>query len=427
MSSVPDAGRIVVPMGTQVVVRADEALAELFGGGGGHPDPYPLYRALREQAPVHRSEHDGVWYLSRHADCMKVLLGAGSGRKPAGVHSARPFFIGRAQAQRITRRARQTMLWSNPPDHGRLRRLVSRVFTAPRVEDLRPRITHLVDGCLDTMIGARDTDVMDTLALRLPIQVIGDLVGVPEADRDRLRKLFYDTFSGETDEAHWQAVDRAAQAEAAIDAYFSDLVAERRAAPRSDLLSALIAARDGEDRLSEAELLTTASLIFGAGFVTTTNLIGNGLLALLRHPGEMARLWSDPGLAPSAVEEILRFDSPVRLVGRYLFEPIDLGHRVIDAGEFVLVLTAAANRDPGRFADPETFDVGRADNQPLSFGWGIHHCLGAQLARLEGQAVFRRLAERTASIQLLDEHPPWGQGVFLRGLQSLPVRLRARP
>jgi len=264
---------------------------------------------------------------------------------------------------------------------------------------------------------------MDTLAFRLPIQVIGDLVGVPEADRANLRGLFRDATGAEAD-LPGPAMDRADRARAAIDSYFAGLVAERRRAPGRDLLAALVAARDGEDRLSEAELLTTASLIFGAGFVTTTNLIGNGLLALLRHPAEMARLWADPGLAPTAVEEILRFDSPVQLVGRYLFEPIDLGDQVIDAGEFVVALTAAANRDPDRFAAAETFDVGRADNQPLSFGWGIHHCLGAQLARLEGQIVFSRLAERTSAIELLDQHPSWEPGVFLRGLRSLPVRIR---
>ena len=411
-------------METQVAVSPDELLATLFGAGGGHPDPYPLYRALRETAPVHRSGHDGVWYVSRHADCLKLFLDSGSGRKPAGVPSSRPFFVSHDEARRFTRRQSRTMLWSNPPDHGRLRRLVNRAFSAPSVEDLRPRITAWVDGCLDAMVEAGDVDVVATLG-RLPIRVIGELLGVPEADLPGLRGLFREPLRGGTDE-HGGDVAEAEAADAAIDAYFADLVAQRRAAPRGDLLSALVAARDGEDRLSEPELLTTAALIFGAGFVTTTNLIGNGLLALLRHPAEMARLWADPGLAPSAVEELLRWDSPVQLNGRYLFNPVELPGQVIDAGESVLTMTAGANRDPGRFADPERFDIARTDNHPLSFGWGIHHCLGAQLARLEGQIVFRRLAERTASIHLLDDEPSWEQGVFLRGLTYLPVRLRAR-
>jgi cytochrome P450 len=399
----------------EAAVTPDEILGQLFAGDGRHGDPYPLYRRLREAAPVHRSGRDGVWYVSRHADCLKVLRDAGCGRKPAGLRSARPFFVTALQAHRFTRRQRQTMLWSNPPDHSRLRGVVSRAFSAPRIEQLRSRILSLVDQCLDGLVGAGDVDVMDGIAFRLPVSVMGEIVGVPPADHDGLRRLFFDSVNGRTDEA-----------DTAIEAYFSELVAERRRTPRDDLLTALVTARDDDDQLSEDELLSTVALIFGAGFVTTTNLIGNGLLALLRHPAAAARLWEDPGLAPTAVEEMLRYDSPVQLNGRYVFEPIEVGGRVIAPGEFILTITGGANRDPGRFADPERFDTGRADNHPLSFGWGIHHCLGAQLARLEGQIVFRRLAERTASIELLDDDPPREPGFFLRGLSSLPVRLRPR-
>ena len=396
-------------------ISADDLLGQLFAGQDGHPDPYPLYRSLREAAPVHRSARDGVWYISRHADCLKLLLDTGCGRKPAGTHSPRPFFVSALDAHRFTRPLRGTMLWSNPPDHSRLRAPVSRVFTAPRVEQLRSRISAGVDECLDALLGVEGADIMDGLAFRLPVSVMGDIVGVPPADHDGLRGLFLDSVNGRADEA-----------DDAIDVYFSELAAERRRAPRDDLVSALVTARDGGGRLSEAEVLSTSALIFGAGFVTTTNLIGNGLLALLRHPAEAARLWEDPGLAATAVEEMLRYDSPVQLNGRYVFERVEVGGRVMEAGEFVLTIIGGANRDPDRFRDPERFDIGRADNHPVSFGWGIHHCLGARLARLEGQVVFRRLAERLASIDLLDDAPPREPGVFLRGLRSLPVCLRPR-
>jgi cytochrome P450 len=407
---------------------ADELIGELFEADriAGPRNPYPLYRALRRAAPVHHSRRDGVWYISRHADCLKVLLDPGGGRKPAGVRSARPFFVSPPLAHLFTRRQRQTMLWSNPPDHGRLRGLTSRAFSAPRIDRLATRITALVDECLDAMVEAGEADAMGDLAFRFPIRVVGELVGVPAADHDGLRAFFGSSVISGRPDAEERAVARAEQDDAAIEAYFVDLVAERRRQPRQDLLSDLVNARDGEDRLTEEELLSTVALLFGAGFITTSNLIGNGLLALLRHPAEMARLQADPGLAPAAVEEILRYDSPVQLNGRYLFEPIEVGGRLIPAGEFVLTLTGGANRDPARFADPERFDIGRADNHPLSFGWGIHHCLGARLARLEGQIAFRRMAERLRSVDLLDDDPPRVPGFFLRGLRSLPVRLHAR-
>jgi len=409
---------------------ADQLLARLFNGddhtADAPPDPYPLYRALREVAPVHHSGLDGVWYVSSHADSLKVLLDPGCGRKPAGVHSPRPFFVSPPVAHVFTRRQRQTMLWTNPPDHGRLRSLASRAFTASRVDRLDARITALVDECLDTMVDAGEADVMADLALRFPVLVVGELVGVPPEDQEGLRPFYLSVGVNAAAHAEDEAVARAEEADAAIQAYFVELVAERRRRPGDDLLSDLISARDGEDRLSEEELLSTVALLFGAGFITTSNLVGNGLLALLRHPAEMARLWDDPGLIPTAVEEILRYDSPVQLNGRYAFEPLEIGGTLIPAGEFVLTMTGGANRDPARFADPERFDVGRADNHPLSFGWGIHHCLGARLARLEGRIAFRRMTERLRSIELLDDEPPRAPGFFLRGLRSMPVRLRAR-
>jgi hypothetical protein len=211
-----------------------------------------------------------------------------------------------------------------------------------------------------------------------------------------------------------------------MEAYFVDLVARRRAEPADDLLSGLIAAYDSGGRLSEEELVAMAILLFLAGFATTSHLIGNGLLALLRHPAEFDRLWDDPSLVPSAVEEMLRWDPSLQATVRTAFEPMELGGQIIEAGDTVVVLFGAANRDPARFPDPERFDVGRADNDHLSFAGGIHYCLGASLARVEGQIAFSRLIARFRRIELADEHPPWTASSKIRGLDALPVRLRPR-
>ena len=407
------------------MATVDELLERLLVSEDGHHDPYPLYRAVREAAPVHRSELDGVWYLSGYAGCQRVLIHPGAGRAPSG-DGRRPFFISKVASRRFNQRQRRTMLTANPPEHTRLRGLANRAFTARRVENLRARITELVDAHLDAVMEAAEVDVMSALAFRLPVAVIGELVGVPESERDWFRSALNDVLAAGQADADWVAIDKGEQADLAMETFFADLAADRRAEPQDDLLSALVEARDGSDRMSEMELINTASLLFGAGFVTTTNLIGNGLLALLRNPEEMARLWDDPGLATTTVDEILRYDSPVQINGRFLFEPIEVDGTTIGAGESVITLTGGANRDPARFPDPERFDAGREDNHPLSFGWGIHHCLGAPLARLEGQIVFTRMAERLAAVELLDDDPPRQAGFFLRGLSELPVRVKAR-
>jgi cytochrome P450 len=267
---------------------------------------------------------------------------------------------------------------------------------------------------------------MGELAFPLPVAVIGELVGVPPDQRERFRPLVRDGMFADGAEPSDEELERAERSFEELEAFFTDLIARRRAHPAQDLLSDLIRVRDEEDgRLSEDELMATAFLLFLAGFVTTTNLIGNGLLALLRHPREMERLWDDGSLVASAVEEMLRYDSPVQMIGRDVLQASELEGVALAPGQTVVGLLGAANRDPERFADPDRFDVGRADNHPLSFGLGIHHCLGAPLARAEGQIVFGRLRERFAGIELLDPEPQVVGG-FLRGLRSLRVRVTRR-
>jgi cytochrome P450 len=410
-------------------VPAADALRRVMATAEGWADPYPLYHQLLEQADMHRSERDGLWYAFRHRTCRQLLqdnrLGHDSTRplRRPGMGEVRS----PALRQHFERRRRRglSMLTVNPPDHARLRGLVNRAFTPRRVEGLRERITVLVDRHLDRIAAAGSADVIADLALPLPVSVISELVGVPEEGRELFRPLL----DGRLEAGREPTDDELREVDASFeerDAFFRTLIAHRRSDPQDDMLSALIAVRDGDDgRLSEAELMSTVFLLYFAGFVTTTNLIGNGLLALFRHPAEMARLWADGSLVPSAVEEMLRYDSPVQFVTREVLEAAEVDSVALAPGEAVVVVLGAANRDPERFPEPDRFDVGRSDNQPLSFGAGIHFCLGAPLARLEAQVVFARLRERFTDLEPLVAEPPRATG-FLRGLQSLPVRVRTR-
>jgi cytochrome P450 len=410
-------------------VPAADALHRVMATAEGWADPYPLYRQLLGQADMHRSERDDLWYAFRHRTCRQLLqdnrLGHDSTRplRRPGMGEVRS----PALREHFERRRRRglSMLTVNPPDHARLRGLVNRAFTPRRVEGLRDRITVLVDQHLDRIAAAGSADVIADLALPLPVSVISDLVGVPEEGRELFRPLLDGRLEGgrEPTDDELREVDASFEER---DAFFRTLVAHRRSDPQDDMLSALIAVRDGDDgRLSEAELMATVFLLYVAGFVTTTNLIGNGLLALFQHPAEMARLWADGGLVASAVEEMLRYDSPVQFVTREVLEPAEIDSVALAPGEAVVAVLGAANRDPERFPEPDRFDVGRTDNQPLSFGAGIHFCLGAPLARLEAQVVFARLRERFTDLEPLVDEPPRARG-FLRGLQSLPVRVRIR-
>jgi cytochrome P450 len=412
-------------------VDADNVLLRLLLTPEGRADPYPLYRELRDTAPVLRSSFGPV-VLSRYEDCMTALrdprLGRGTALRAAGEGPSLGFAgfdVDPEQRQAFFERAGNNMLFADPPDHTRLRRLVSRAFTPHRIDGLRPAVEAMVAGYLDDMLDAGEVDVMTALAFPLPVTVIGELVGVPAADRASFQPLV---------RAGTAALDPAADpatlhtATAAMDqmrAYFFDLVAERRRTPADDLLSGLVAAREAGDALSDDEVVATAILLFAAGFETTTNLIGNGLLALLNHPDELDRWRNDPSLAHTAVEELLRWDSPVQLNMRTALESADVAGEPLARGEAVVVLQGGANRDPERFDHPEILDVGRADNAPISFGWGIHHCLGAALARMEGEVVFNALLRRCRTIENRVDEPEWRPTLTLRGLATLPVAVAA--
>lgn len=399
---------------------ADALLVELVATPEGRADPYPRYAGLRAQAPVHRSGF-GFWALTRYDDCQYVLRHPKVGKDFSGAASALGLSDAQRDEQARFREDRSNMLVTDPPDHTRLRGLASRAFTPRTVETLRPGVVAMVDELIDAF-GAGEVDVMQALAFPLPVTVIGEMLGVPAEDREQLRPLVRAVTAVLELVVTPEALSAATAANATLERYFADLVAERRARPQDDLLTRLIQAEDEGDKLSEPELVSTAILLFAAGFETTTNLIGNAVLGLLRHPDQLDRLRADRALVKPAVEEILRYDSPVQIAVRTAYEDMDVGGRRVEAGSTVLALLGAANRDPARYTDPDRLDVGRSEGAPISFGSGIHFCLGAALARLEGQVVLDRLLERFRSIELVDGDPVHRDSLTLRGLVALPVR-----
>lgn len=391
----------------------------LLFGPDGLEDPYAGYAQLRERQPVLHvplPDGPGMWILSRHVDVYRGLTDGAfgvaqrrmreralPGREMDGGQGA---FLGR------------TMLSADPPEHTRLRGLVSKAFTPRRVAELEPRIEEIVGELLAPAEASLRLDVIDGFAGPLPAIVIGELLGVPREDHARFR-----AWSNRLISFGSRPAEGALGAGAELRRYLGDIIEARRAEPRDDLISALIAAQQERDALSAEELLGTALLLLIAGYETTTNLIGNGVLALLRHPGELERLRADPGLVPGAVEEFLRYDSPVQLTARVPREEVEVGGRKLEPGALVQLLIGSANRDPERFEAPERLDVGRADNAHLSFGYGVHFCLGAPLARLEARLAFRALIERFPTWTLESDALERRPSPLLRGLAHLHIRL----
>ncbi|MGO9558325.1 MAG: cytochrome P450 [Acidimicrobiales bacterium] len=407
----------------------DALFAEVIGTPEGRRDPYTRYKALREAAPVYASGM-GLVICTRYEDCQFVLrdprFGKAEGDR-ADIAQARFGHLEIFPRIEALLSDRRSLLFLNPPDHTRLRSLVSKAFTPRTVERLRPEILELVDGLLDQVSSGDMTDVMSALAFPLPANVISHMIGVPEADWPRFRTVVSQATALLEPIVPDDELELALLAQLELEEYFQGLIAERRERPRDDLLSQLIAVQEGSDRLNESELISTVILLFGAGFETTTNLIGNGLYALLTHPDELSQLRSDletgvrSAVIRSAVEELLRWDSPVQFDGRQPFEDVDISGVSVAAGHEVVTVLGAANRDPEHFTNPEELDLRREEGPPMSFASGIHFCLGASLARAEGQVVFDRLLDRFSSIELADELPEWKNRITLRGLAALPV------
>jgi hypothetical protein len=381
-------------------------------------NPYPAYRLLRERDPMHNSPL-GFRVATRYQDVAFVLRdkrfikGFIESLEQRGTDPNEPIFkfLG------------ETMLLINPPDHTRLRGLVAKVFTARRIEDMRPRIQAIVDKMLDGLEDQGRMDVIGDFAFPLPFTVICEMLGIPEDERAVLmqRSLFSGRALDPVPMSRGELDDANANIKLMQD-YFLRLCAERRRNPGDDLITALVNAEDQGDVLSSDELVSNIVLLFLAGHETTVNLIGNGLLALYNNRDQLELLKSDLSLMPNAVEELLRYDSSVQLSGRTASVDMDVGGVAIKAGEQIITSLGAANRDPAVYENPDTLDITRKNIKPLSFGGGIHHCLGAQLARLEGDVALSTLLKRLPNFELDDPgNPRWRPTFTLRGLISLPA------
>jgi cytochrome P450 len=380
-------------------------------------DPYPYYRRMRDEDPVHWN--DWVWLLTRHADVAELLRDE---RFSADRRKSDRF----VQPPPERRRPGLSMLVSDPPDHTRLRNLVNKAFTPRVVERLRSRIEAISSDLLDRAEAARSetTDLVTDFAYPLPVIVIAELLGVPARDRLRFQEWSAILVRGLDPVATFDSdlQERVLDARDALFDYLDGIIAQRRRQPDDDLITRLIAVQEQGDTFSHNELLVMCNLLLVAGHETTVNLIGNGVLTLLEHPDQLERLRRDPGLARTAVEELLRYTSPVQWTGRVATEVIELDGRTIQPGQTVIGVLAAANRDPEVFADPDRLDLGRDPNPNLSFGRGLHFCLGAPLARLEAQVALPMLLERFPLMRVAGE-PEMRPTMVLRGLSHLPVAL----
>jgi cytochrome P450 len=379
-------------------------------------DPYPTYHRLRTKDPVHHSPL-GFWVLTRYDDVVAAL------RDPRLAKEAIASFVAARFGAPVPAMG-LSMLDRDPPDHTRLRGLVSKAFTPRVVEGLRPRIQQIVDDLIDGVATRGSMDLIEEFAYPIPVAVICEMLGVPVEDHERFKDWSLDVARGL--DLIWLGPEsevgrRSVTARQALADYFRGLIAQRRAAPRSDMLSGLIAAEEAGDKLNEVELLATCILLLIAGHETTVNLIGNGMLALLRHRDQLERLQREPGLIGTAVEELLRFDGPVQRTARIPSEDVTIGGETIAKGEMVMPFIGAADRDPAQFHDPDRLDIGRAENRHIAFGWGIHFCLGAPLARLEGQIAIGTLLRRLPKVSLAMETPEYRQSLTLRGLKALRV------
>ena len=387
-------------------------------------DPYPVYARLREEHPVLWNSETRQWLVSRHADVTRLLRDRRLGR--TYLHTATHIEMGRPEPPAWHAPFHELndagMLDMEPPDHTRLRRLVLEAFTPRTVDAMHDRVQAVVDGLVDGFAGAGEVDLIGDFVEPLPVTVIAELLGIPDADRHLLRPwsadfcLMYELNPSEA------SARKAVAASLAFGGYLRELLAARRRKPGEDLISALAAVVDDGDTLTETELIGTCVLLLNAGHEASVNGAGNGWWTLFRHPDELARLRAEPALLPTAIEELLRFDTPLSLFERWVLEPIEIDGVRIERGEEVALLFGSANRDPEAFERPDDLHLARHRNASISFGAGIHYCLGAPLARLELGVAFATLLRRLPRLEPV-EAPRWKPTFVLRGLEALRVRV----
>ena len=372
-------------------------------------DPYDTYDRLRTHDPVHRMRLINAWVLTRYEDVDMVLRDHRRFSKDDGIEDEY-----------------RSMLHHDPPDHTRLRSLVSKAFTPRSVRELHPRVQRIVNELLDDLDGRDRFDLIESVAFPLPVTVIAEMLGVPSQDMDRFNGWSNDISLTIEPSLRDDQIRRVQKATEELYEYFEDIIEQRRREPEDDMITALLNAEDEGDKLTREELLGTLVLLLVAGNETTRNLIGNGMRALLKNPEQLQRLRNNPDLLDSAIDELLRYDSPVQLDGRLVHSDVEVAGHSIRAGQRVLCAIGAANRDPSAFTEPDKLDIGRSEKSNIAFGRGIHHCLGAPLAMLEARAAFSALLDRFSHIELVAE-PVYREQVVLRGLEELWVEAKHSP
>ena len=387
-------------------------------------DPYPLYRQLRSEDPVHWDPFLHAWVVTRYADVVQVLHHFSANRTPSPEQLSE---LNLSALNPIAEVMVRQMLFLDPPDHTRLRALASAAFTPRRVEQLRSHIQDVMNTLLDEVVGKGSMDVIEDFASPAPAIVTAELLGVPARDHVQLKTWSQDFAEMLGNFQH--NPDRFSRVLSSVKnlcSYFQNEMSEQRTSPRDGLIRAMMEAEVDGASLTEEEIVANLIVTMVGGQETTTNLIGNGLLTLLRHPEEMERLRTDSSLIPSAVEELLRYESPSQHTARLAPADVELGNRQIRKRQAVIAVMGAGNRDPERFEDPDRLDLSRKDNRHLAFGWAAHFCFGAALARLEGQIAFETLLRRLPNLKLDTKAPlQWRHNLGLRGLTALPVTFEA--
>ncbi|MER5600608.1 cytochrome P450 [Streptomyces sp. NPDC002265] len=398
------------------LARSDDLAAALLTPEA-RRDPYPFYARMRREDPVHRSAQ-GIWYLTRYADVEAALGDLRLSNDRDRMTRAYSALGGDLKAfSRLTDRLGRVMSNTDPPDHGRLRRLANRAFTARRVEALRDGIQRIVDQLIDRAVQAGPSmDLLETVASPLPMSVVCELFGIPAEDIPQVKSWFH-RFGRLSED-----IDKSETAIEQYEEYLARLVRQRRADPGDDLISALVATQAQDDRLTDSELLATCFVLITAGDETTTHLVGNGMLALLRHPDQLARLREDPALVRIAVDELARYDTPTQAIVRVAAEDVAIGGRTLREGELAYLFLAATNRDPERFEEPDRLDLTRPGNRNLSFGNGPHFCLGGPLAKLQAEVAVGTLIRRLPHLRLADGAVlDWRPNPLQRRLTALPL------
>ena len=387
-------------------------------------NPYPLYHRLRTEDPVHWDPFLHAWVVTRYEDVVRVLHHFSADRTPAPEQLTS---MGLSALNPVAQVMVRQMLFLDAPAHTRLRSLASVAFTPSRVERLRAHIQEIVDGLLDRVESAGQSDLIADLAEPMPAIVTAELMGVPVDDHKQLKSWSADfaemlgNFQHNPDR-----IPRVLRSVEEMTAYFRAAIREQHEHPRDGLIQALMSAEIEGSRLTEEEVIANVIVTMVGGQETTTNLIGNGLLSLLRHPGQLHKLRDDSSLIPSAVEELLRYESPSQHTARLARDDVQMGGRLIRQRQAVIAVMGAANRDPQRFPDPDRLDITRKDNRHVAFGWAAHFCFGAPLARIEGQIAFETILRRLPRLALDPRPLVWRQNLGLRGLAALPVTFAGR-